>query len=81
MITVAEPLTKGRTMNTFKRGNVLKAVGLLLLMGALAAALFLGPALRRAPELGPPVRVPAMSRIPPEGSLHIDTAAGAGDRE
>lgn len=62
-------------MNTFKRGYVLKAAGVLIVMGAIAAALFLGPALRRAPELGPPMRLPAMTNIPPEGSLHIEAAA------
>jgi hypothetical protein len=66
-------LTKGNTVNKFKRGYGLKAAGLLLVMGAIAAALFLGPALRPAPELGPPMQLPAMSNIPPEGSLHIET--------
>jgi hypothetical protein len=64
-------------MNKFKRGYSLKAAGLLLVIGAIAAALFLGPALRRAPELGPPMQLPAMTNIPPEGSLHIETAAEA----
>jgi hypothetical protein len=64
-------------MNTFKRGNVLKAAGLLLVMGAVAAAMFLGPALRRPPELGPHMQLPAMTNVPPEGSLHIETAAEA----
>ena len=63
-------------MNTFKRGYVLKAAGLLMVMAAIAAALFLGPALRRAPEPGP-MHLPAMSNIPPEGSLHIETAVEA----
>lgn len=61
-------------MNKFERGYALKAAGLLLVMGAIAAALFLGPALRRPPELGPPMQLPAMTNIPPRGSLHIDTA-------
>jgi hypothetical protein len=64
-------------MNKFKRGYSLKAAGLLLVIGAIAAALFLGPALRRAPELGPPMQLPAMTNIPPEGSLHIETAVEA----
>jgi hypothetical protein len=64
-------------MNKFKTGYVLKAAGLLLVMGAIAAALFVGPALRRAPDLGPPMQVPAMTSIPPQGSLHIETAAEA----
>jgi len=62
-------------MNKFKRGYVWKAVGLLLLLGALAAALFIGPALRGEPELGPPVRLPAMTNIPPAGSLRIEAPA------
>jgi hypothetical protein len=62
-------------MNKFKRGYALKAAGLLLMMAALAAVLFLGPALRRAPDPGPPMQLPAMTNIPPEGSLHIETAA------
>jgi hypothetical protein len=64
-------------MNTFKRGYALKATGMLLVMGAIAAALFLGPALRPAPELGPPVQLPAMTNIPPQGSLQIEAAAEA----
>ena len=64
-------------MNKFKSGYALKAAGLLLVMGAIAAALFLGPALRRPPELGPPMQLPAMTNIPPRASLDIDTAAEA----
>jgi len=60
-------------MNKFKRGYALKAAGLLLLMGVFAAASFLGPALRRAPEPG--LQLPTMTNIPPPGSLHIETAA------
>lgn len=64
-------------MNRFKRGYVLKAVGLMLLLGAFAAALFLGPVLRGEPDLGPPMRLPAMTNIPPDGSLRIETTAEA----
>jgi hypothetical protein len=60
-------------MGTFNRGYRLKAVAFLLVIGAMAAALFLGPALRRDPELEPPVNLPAMSNIPPKGSLSIET--------
>ncbi len=60
-------------MEKFKRGYALKAAALLLMLGAIAAALFLGPALRRAPDLESPVELPSMSNIPPEGSLHIET--------
>jgi hypothetical protein len=63
-------------MNTFKRGYVLKAAGLLIVMAAVTAALFLGPALRRPPEPGS-MHLPAMTNIPPEGSLHIETAVEA----
>jgi hypothetical protein len=60
-------------MERLKRGYALTAAGFLLVLGAIAAALFLGPALRRAPELESPVDLPSMSNIPPEGSLHIET--------
>jgi hypothetical protein len=60
-------------MEKFKRGYALKAAGFLLVLGAIAAVLFLGPALRRAPELESPVDLPSMSNIPPERSLHIET--------
>jgi hypothetical protein len=60
-------------MEKFKRGYALKAAGFLLVLGAIAAALFLGPALRRAPDPESPVELPSMSNIPPEGSLHIET--------
>jgi cardiolipin synthase (CMP-forming) len=65
--------TKGIVMGTFNRGYGLKAAGLLLVIGAIAAALFLGPALRKDPDLGSPIDMPSMSNIPPEGSLHIET--------
>ena len=62
-------------MNTFKRGYVLKAAGLLILLGAVAAALIFGPALRRPPRTESPTELPAMTNIPPAGTLHIETAA------
>jgi cardiolipin synthase (CMP-forming) len=71
--SVVGPRTKGIVMGTFNRGYRLKAAGLLLVIGAIAAALFLGPALRKSPELGAPIDMPSMSNIPPEGSLHIET--------
>jgi hypothetical protein len=64
---------KGLAMEELKRGYALKAVGVLLLLGAIAAALFLGPALRQPPDVDAPVDLPSMSNIPPEGSLHIET--------
>ena len=62
-------------MNTLKRGYVLKAAGWLMLLGAVAAALIFGPALRRAPQTESPTQLPAMTNIPPAGTLHIETAA------
>lgn len=55
-------------MPTFHRGYGLKGAGLLLFIGAVASALFLGPVLREAPpaEHGPDV--PAMSNAPGAGS-------------
>jgi hypothetical protein len=58
---------------TLNRGYAWKGVGLLLFIGAVAAAMFFGPVLRQAPELGADVDVPAMTNLPPEGSLHIET--------
>lgn len=63
---------EGAVMNKFKRGNALKATGFLLVMGTIAAALFLGPALRKAPDTQS-VELPSMSNIPSEGSLFIET--------
>ena len=60
-------------MEKLKRGYALKAAALLFMLGAIAAALFLGPALRRGPDVESPVELPSMSNIPPEGSLHIET--------
>jgi phosphatidylglycerophosphate synthase len=66
------PSRKGLHMETFKRGYALKAVGMLLFMGGVAAALFLGPMLSK-PERVVPINLPAMTNIPPEGSLTIET--------
>ena len=63
------------SMKEFKRGYALKAAGALLVMVVIAGALLFGPVLRPAPEVGPPVQVPAMTNIPPEGSLQIETVA------
>lgn len=60
-------------METFKRGYALKAAALLLVVGAVAAALFLGPALRQAPDVESAVELPSMSNVPPAGSLHLET--------
>ena len=60
-------------METLKRGSALKAAALLLVLGAVAAALFLGPALRPAPDVESPVELPSMSNVPPAGSLHLET--------
>jgi hypothetical protein len=63
---------RGLLMETFKRGYALKAAGMLLFMAGIAAVLFFGPMLHK-PEPVVPVDLPAMSNIPPEGSLHIET--------
>jgi hypothetical protein len=60
-------------MSALNRGYAWKGFGLLLFIGSVAAALFLGPALRTPPELGPDIDVPSMTNVPPEGSLHIQT--------
>jgi hypothetical protein len=60
-------------MSTLNRGYAWKAFGLLLFIGAVATALFLGPVLRTPPELVPDIDVPAMTNIPPGGSLQIET--------
>lgn len=59
-------------MSTLNRGYAWKGLGLLLFIGTVAAALFFGPVLREPLELGPDVDLPAMTNIPPEGSLAIE---------
>lgn len=60
-------------MATLRSGNRLKGIGLLLFIAALGGALILVPALRKTPDTGPSVNVPAMTNVPPEGSFHIET--------
>ncbi|MEY4544009.1 MAG: hypothetical protein RL685_204 [Pseudomonadota bacterium] len=55
-----------------RSGNGLKGIALLLLIAAVGGALLLAPALRKTPDAQSPVTLPAMSNIPPAGSLHID---------
>jgi phosphatidylglycerophosphate synthase len=72
LASLPDPPRKELVMETFKRGYALKAAGMLLFMGGVAAALFLGPMLSK-PERVTPVDLPAMTNIPPEGSLSIET--------
>jgi hypothetical protein len=60
-------------MIRLNRGEAWKGFGLLLFIGAVAAAMFFGPALRKPPELGRHVSVPAMTKHPPEAGLQIET--------
>jgi hypothetical protein len=60
------------TTTTLHRGYAWKGFGLLLFIGSVGAAMFFVPALREPPELGPEVSLPAMTNIPPEGSLHVE---------
>jgi hypothetical protein len=69
----ASVIDERNVMGTFNRGYRWKAAGLLLVIGAVGVALFLGPALRKGPDVESPVNLPAMSNIPPEGSLHVET--------
>jgi hypothetical protein len=55
-----------------RAGNGRKGIALLLFIAAVGGALLLAPALRRAPDTRSPVNVPAMSNVPPAGSLHIE---------
>jgi hypothetical protein len=58
-----------------RAGNALGGLGLLLLIAAVCAALLLVPALRKPPATQSPVNLPAMSNVPPAGSLHIEPPA------
>lgn len=60
-------------MTTLRSGNRLKGIGVLLFIAALGGALILVPALRKAPDTDSLVNVPAMTNVPPAGSLHIET--------
>ena len=59
-------------MTTLRGINLWKAAGILLLLAVFIGVMFLGPALRKPPEAEPGVDVPAMSNIPPPGSLHFE---------
>lgn len=52
--------------------NGWKAAGVLVLFAVFVGAMLIGPALRRPPNPGPPADVPAMTNVPPAGSLHIE---------
>jgi hypothetical protein len=57
--------------NPLRIGNGWKGLGLLLLIGAVGAALLLVPALRKPPVTQSQVNLPAMSNPPPPGTFHI----------
>ena len=57
-------------MKTLRGGNGWKAAGLLFLLAGFLGVMLLVPTLRRAPTSVPTVDVPAMSNVPPPGSVH-----------
>lgn len=59
-------------MFTFKRGNALKATGVLVALMAMLAAMTLGPTLSEPKAQGPEINVPAMHNVPPNGSFSIE---------
>jgi hypothetical protein len=48
-------------------------MGLLLLIAAVGGALLLAPALRKAPPTESTVNLPAMTNVPPAGSLQLES--------
>jgi hypothetical protein len=72
MATIAKAATSVNLRAMLRAGNGLKGIALLLLIAAVGGALLLVPALRKAPDTTSPVNLPAMSNIPPRGSLHIE---------
>lgn len=59
-------------MITQRAKNSLKVAGALVLLGLFMAVMLLGPALR-TPVVDDSIHVPAMTNVPPPGSLHIET--------
>jgi hypothetical protein len=59
-------------MKTLRGGNALKGIGLLLLIGVVGVALFLAPALRKAPDTEA-LHLPSMANVPPPGNLQVET--------
>jgi hypothetical protein len=65
----------GNTLNLramLHAGNGWKGLGLLLLIAAVGGALFLIPALRKAPDTESGVHLPAMSNVPQAGGLQFE---------
>jgi hypothetical protein len=52
--------------------NVLKIAGSLLMLGLFLAAMLLGPELRQITAPSDAMRLPAMSNVPPPGSLQVE---------
>jgi hypothetical protein len=70
--SMTEQVVQKVFVKSSRRGNGLRGAGFLLLIAAVGAALFFAPALRNAPRVEPRVDTPAMTNIPPAGSLQID---------
>lgn len=60
-------------MTKFQIPNRWKAVAVLCVFALVLMLLFFGPVLRQPPDPGPPVDVPAMTNVPPAGSLTLET--------
>jgi hypothetical protein len=58
-----------------RSGNRWKGIALLLVIAVVGTALFLLPALRKPAATKGFVNLPAMSNVPPAGSLHIEPAS------
>lgn len=65
------PATRPRMMAQ-RTKNVLKIAGALLMLGVFLLVMLLGPELRQSSMPDDAVRLPAMSNIPPPGSLHVE---------
>lgn len=59
-------------MATLRGGNRVKGMAFLLFMAAFGGVLLLVPLLRAPPASESWVDVPAMTNVPPAGSLHIE---------
>jgi len=57
-------------MLPFKRGNSLKAVGLLVALAGIVFAMTLGPTLGE-PKMGPEIHLPSMENVPPSGTVNL----------
>lgn len=52
----------------------MKIAGALLMLGVFLAVMLLGPELRQSTAPDDAVRLPAMSNVPPPGTLHVEVA-------